>query len=114
MLSLAPCPAPFLWCRFSIPAPTLHSMFDYSLLFVLQFCWGGGGISLPGGAVLDSVHWGVDRAVLRGAHPFILTIDAQADLEQVTAVGRKGATFFQCSVAWGGFPLAIGSGCYRV
>jgi hypothetical protein len=36
VLRPAPCLAPFLWCTFSIPAPSAIVL-DYSLLFVIQF-----------------------------------------------------------------------------
>jgi hypothetical protein len=59
-----------------------------------------------------------------GAHLFILSVDMQAGLEVVAAaaaalavvaaVGRNGANFSQCSVAWGGFLQASSSGCHRI
>jgi hypothetical protein len=52
--------------------------------------------------------------MLCGAHPFILSIDAQASLEQVAVAGRSGTNFSQCSMVWGGFPQARGSRCLRV
>jgi hypothetical protein len=48
-----------------------------------------------------------------GAHLFILPTDVQAALEPAVA-GRNGATFSQCSVAWGGFTQAMDSGSHRV
>jgi hypothetical protein len=39
VLRLAPCPSPSLQCSFSVP-PALSTLFDYSSLFVIQFCWG--------------------------------------------------------------------------
>jgi hypothetical protein len=54
---------------------------------------------------------GVGRGFPHGAHLFLLSIDAQAGLMlQVVAVARNGAKFSQCSVTWGGFPRAKGSG----
>jgi hypothetical protein len=54
---------------------------------------------------------GVDRVVctMCCTHLLVLSIDAQAGLEPVVvvlaaAVGRNGANFSQCSLAWGGFP----------
>jgi hypothetical protein len=39
VLKLVPCPSLFLWCTFSIPAPSAV-MLDYSLLFIIQLFGG--------------------------------------------------------------------------
>jgi hypothetical protein len=52
--------------------------------------------------------------MVRGARLLILSIDMQAGLEPAAVAGRNGTNFSQCSVAWGGFPWASGSGCHRV
>jgi hypothetical protein len=57
-LLIAPCSSSFLQCSFSVPLPLLLSVSDYSLLFVIQFCWGG--INLPRGCA-GFCSQGVDR-----------------------------------------------------
>jgi hypothetical protein len=52
--------------------------------------------------------------VVYGAHLFILSVDTKAGLELVAAVGKNCANFSECSVVWGGFPWARGSGCHSV
>jgi hypothetical protein len=50
--------------------------------------------------------------MVHGVHLFVLSIHKQADLEPmvVDAVARNGANFSQCSMEWGVFPQARGSG----
>jgi hypothetical protein len=84
-------------------------MLDYSLLFLFSVLLGGGPVC-PG--IVPTGWVGVSQ-VVRDAHLFILPIHMQAGLKLV-AVGRNGTNFSQCSVAWGGFPQAMGSGCHRV
>jgi hypothetical protein len=83
-------------------------VFDYSSLFVIQFCWVG-GVSLPRGcADLGSQGWIGDACEVHGAHLFVLSIDVPTGLEVVAAV-RNGTNFSQCNMAWGRFPQARGS-----
>jgi hypothetical protein len=56
-------------------------MLDYSWLFVIHFCWVGGSVC-QGLAGLCSWEWKREFHVVRGAHLFVLSIDAQAVLEQ--------------------------------
>jgi hypothetical protein len=59
--------------------------------------------------------WVGELCVVCDAHLFILPIHEQADLEPAPNVaGRNGINFSQCSLSWGGFPQARGSGCCRV
>jgi hypothetical protein len=41
VLRLAPCTSPFSSAGSAFRPPPLLSMFDYSSLFVIQFCWWG-------------------------------------------------------------------------
>jgi hypothetical protein len=41
VLNLAPCPPSFFGAVSAFHLPPPLSMFDYSLLFIIQFCWVG-------------------------------------------------------------------------
>jgi hypothetical protein len=51
--------------------------------------------------------------MVHGVHLFVLSIEAQADLEPALAQ-KNGANMYQCSVLWGDFLWARGSECHRV
>jgi hypothetical protein len=73
-----------------------------------------GGFRLPRGCTGLCFQGVVGEShVVCDAHLFILPIHAQAGLKPVV-VGRNGANFSQCSIVWGSFPLAKGSGCCGV
>jgi hypothetical protein len=113
-LSLALFPTPFLWCSSAVHPPPPLSMFDYSLLFVIQFCWVG-GINQPRGCTGLCTRGPMgESCVVCGAHLFVLSIDMQAGLEPAAmslVAARNGTKFSQCSMMWGGFPWARVSGC---
>jgi hypothetical protein len=107
------CPAPILQGRYSV-SPTLPlSLLDYTLLFMFFSFAGVGRFSLPNGCT-GLCSWGVGRGVAHvvWCSPGSFYQFTQACLKQV--VGRIGANFFQCIIAWWGFPQARGSGCCRV
>jgi hypothetical protein len=58
-------------------------MFDYSLLFVIQFCSVGGSSCCAG---LCSLGWIGEFHLVHGAYQFVLSVDTQAGLEPVVAV----------------------------
>jgi hypothetical protein len=76
--SLAPCPIPILWDRFSIPLPPLLLVLDYSSMFMFfSFAGGVGYGSVCPGAALDYFPQGMGRRV-HDAHLFFLQFHASS------------------------------------
>jgi hypothetical protein len=74
--ALAPLPFSGAVSMFHLPSPL--SVLDYSLLFVIQFCWGWRESSLPRGcAGFCSQGWIGEFHMVCGAHLFGLPIDTQ-------------------------------------
>jgi hypothetical protein len=60
-------------------------MQDYSLLFVIQFCWEGDQ-SAQGLCWFCSLGWLGELCMVHGAHLFVLSNDKQAGLELVAVL----------------------------
>jgi hypothetical protein len=94
--------------RLQHPDPSAICLFSVPCLF--WFFWGGQGISLPRGLCwfIPGVGGGISRD--NWCSPVSLLNVSQAGLE-LTSGGTGALLFSQCTVVWGSFVWAMGSGC---